>query len=612
MAYDAKFAGGVSIASGDVNNDGTADIVTAAGAGGGPHIRVFSGSTGAEIFGYMAYDVNFTGGVSVAVADVDGDHRADIVTGSGPGMAPQVRIASGATGTVVRLSEFFAYDTAFVGGVRVAAGDANGDGRAEIITGAGPGGGPHVRIFDGQSLTEIKGFMAFDPQSTQGVRVSSAHLNSDGLADLLVTQGNKVRGFAGKTLTEISNVQGNIVGSQTAAAVVAASATKDGNAILGANAFALNAIRASSLPPPRASRLLAMVHLAAWNAVKAAQSTPVAVGVATPSDVAAAAAAAHRILTAELPAMTASFDAYRDAAFALVTDSAGRDAGAAIGIAQADIIHSGRQTDGSQIPVTYTPGTNPGEWQKTPPALADALLPNWGHVIPFVISSGDQFRPNSFPGLSSVEYATEFNEVKVFGKSDSATRTADQTQIALFWADGAGTVTPPGHWNQIARDQSLLRGMDLLATAELFAKLNMAMADAAIAAWDVKYASNNGLGYWRPVTAIRQADLDGNAATAADPSWSPLITTPPFPTYVSGHSTFSAAAATVLASMLGDTTFYTYSDALPGVARSFSTFAGASTEAGRSRIYGGIHFESDNRDGAAIGVQIGNLALQLQ
>ena len=190
--------------------------------------------------------------------------------------------------------------------------------------------------------------------------------------------------------------------------------------------------------------------------------------------------------------------------------------------------------------------------------------------------------------------------MKAVGEIGSRTRTAEQTEIALFWADGAGTVTPPGHWNLIAQE---VAGNNMRQNARLFALLNVALADAAIAAWDAKYTYN----FWRPVTAIRAGDTDGNPATAPDPAWMSLIITPPFPEYTSGHSTFSGAAAAVLSLFFGTprVPFSTISDGLPNVVRDFRGFLQAAREAAVSRMYGGIHFRSANDDGLAAGSEIG-------
>ena len=253
-------------------------------------------------------------------------------------------------------------------------------------------------------------------------------------------------------------------------------------------------------------------------------------------------------------------------------------------------------------------GDGPGVWEPTPPPeeptqRAPYLLPQWGFVTPFAIPSGDFFRPDGPPSLKSLEYAREYNEVKLLGEKDESARSPEQTEIALFWADGAGTVTPPGHWNIIAQDVATTRRNTLQQNARLFALLNVAMADAAIGAWDSKYHYT----FWRPVTAIRNGDTDGNPATAPDPDWESLIITPPFPDYISGHSTFSGAAATVLSLFYGTPSirFTTGSDALPGVVREFRSFLEAAHEAALSRMYGGIHFSSANEDGLKTGLAIG-------
>lgn len=225
------------------------------------------------------------------------------------------------------------------------------------------------------------------------------------------------------------------------------------------------------------------------------------------------------------PAQTATFDTQLALSLAEVADGQSENDGVALGQYVADQILAWRSTDGSSNVVSYTPGSEPGDWQPTPPGFVPGLLPQWPDVTPFAIASGDQFRPGGPPALDSAEYATELNQVKELGSINSTTRTADQTEIARFWADGAGTFTPPGHWNQIAELVALAQGNTLSENARLFALLNIAEADAAIVAWDAKYEYD----FWRPVTAIRQADTDGNPDTIGDPNWEPLLVTPPFP-----------------------------------------------------------------------------------
>ena len=376
------------------------------------------------------------------------------------------------------------------------------------------------------------------------------------------------------------------------------------------NQAALNAIKVDRTTPPPAARNLAILHVAIYDAVNGVARThqPYLVKKkAHPhaSADAAAAAAGHVALVAIYPAQQATFDATYAAMIAAIPAGKGKNEGIAYGEKVANEVLQSRANDGSTTVLVYTPGVGPGFWVPTPPAGAPALLPQWGNITPFAMTHGAQFRPPPPPALSSGPYAFDLNLVKELGSATSATRTADQTAIARFWADGGGTVTPPGHWNVIAQDVAAQLGNTLAQNARLFALLNIAEADAAIASWDAKYAYN----FWRPITAIRAADTDDNPATVADPAWLPLIVTPPFPEYTSGHSTFSSAAAIVLARFFGndEIPFTTASEDLPGVSRSFNSFWDAAYEASLSRLFGGIHFMAGNLQGLIGGTQIGNL-----
>ena len=374
------------------------------------------------------------------------------------------------------------------------------------------------------------------------------------------------------------------------------------------NSAALNAIRADKTPPPKASRALAILHGSIYDAVNGITRTheayfvPSAVS-ASASKEAAASAAAHQALVDLFPSAASGFDGLNVAILAGIRDGPQKSAGIAWGESVASQIFAARATDGSTATVPLPSGSGPGYWGPTPPAFAAYLLPQWGFITCFAMTDHSQFRPPGPPALDSVKWSEDYNEVKALGAAVGSTRTPEQTQIALFWADGAGTETPPGHWNSIAQEIGAARANTLEENARLFALLNIAMADAAICAWDAKYMFN----FWRPVTAIRNGDTDGNPATAPDPAWSSLIITPPFPDYVSGHSTFSGAASMVLALFYGTDhiTFTTGSDFLPGVFRSFTSFSAAASEAADSRLYGGIHFRSANEDGLLSGVSIG-------
>jgi hypothetical protein len=205
LAYDQNFLGGVTVATADVTGDGIPDIITGAGPGGGPHIKVFDGSTGALVYSFMAFAPSFSGGVFVAAGDVNGDSHADIIVGAGPGGGPHVKVFSGANLSL--LHSFMAYNMAFPGGVRVAAGDVTGDGRADVITGAGPGGGPTVEAFDGVTGQLVRSFMAYAPSFSGGVFVAAGDVDGDGRADIITGPGAgggpHVEVFDGATLAVV-------------------------------------------------------------------------------------------------------------------------------------------------------------------------------------------------------------------------------------------------------------------------------------------------------------------------------------------------------------------------------------------------------------------------
>jgi PAP2 superfamily len=413
-----------------------------------------------------------------------------------------------------------------------------------------------------------------------------------------------------------------------------------GNVIADWNAMLLEVIRESTAPastvpgllikppPPLAAKQLAMVHVAMLDAMNAINPTYEAYAFhgavqSGASEIAAAAAAAHRVATSlfSVPAQLAQWEATLTESLGSVPDGPAKSLGIEIGHAAGDSMLARRLNDGSGNTVEYTPGTQPGDWQPTPPDLSHATLPQWPNVTPFVMDAGDQFRPAPPPAIDSPEYAAAVDQVMRLGSKDSDhIRTADQTEIAKFWADGAGTATPPGHWNQIATDIGLQLHQPLLEQAHTLALLNLALADAAISSWDAKYAYE----LWRPIDAIRKASTDGNAATVENKDWTPLLNTPSFPAYTSGHSTFSAAAAAVLTSVYGDGfAFSTLTDRgaagiwpppkdISGLKeRSFTSFEAAAEEAGFSRIYGGIHFNFDNEAGLASGRAIGELVVSI-
>jgi PAP2 superfamily/RTX calcium-binding nonapeptide repeat (4 copies) len=381
------------------------------------------------------------------------------------------------------------------------------------------------------------------------------------------------------------------------------------------NEVLLDAIRTAKPAPPLAARAMAIVHTAVFDAVNSICNgyKPYASMAAVhpmASQEAAAASAAARTLTALFPALAGTFASELANSLATVPDGIRENQGIAAGQFTADQILALRASDGFDGTSNYQSGNDPGDWRPTPPAFASPLLPWWGSVDTWAMSSGSQYRPAAPPSLDSQQYATDYNMVKSLGSATSLTRTGVQSEIARVWAGGPGTATPPGQWNQIAQDLADSQGNTLYENARMFAQLNIALADAAINAWDAKYVYD----LWRPITAIQQGAADGNAATSADANWVPLLTTPPFPTYTSGHSTFSGAASTVLASFFGtDNLTFTLDSEVPGVPdRTFTSLRQAADEAGFSRIYGGIHFNFDNLPALAAGRQIGNLVATSQ
>jgi membrane-associated phospholipid phosphatase len=359
---------------------------------------------------------------------------------------------------------------------------------------------------------------------------------------------------------------------------------------------------------------MAMMHTAVFDAVNAANAGPYrsfSLGqqaASGPADAQVAAAiAAHRVLVEAFPSRVAEFDQLLRGQIANMPNTAATVRGTELGLAAANAVLARRANDNAfaaQAP--YVPGGGIGDYVPNPSNPADPILRNWPSVTPWTLDRGDQFRPDAPPSVGSAEYAAAYNEVKALGGVNSLIRTADQTQIAEFWADGAGTATPPGHWLRIASNIAFEKGQSTPDNARMFALLAVSVADAAIVSWDAK----NFYDYWRPVTGIRVGNSDSNPLTVGDDFWTPLIATPPHQSYTSGHSTFSAAAARALGLFFGSDAmaFCSNQDMVPGVQRCFTSFSQAAAEAGMSRIYGGIHWQFDNQAGLASGAKVAEQA----
>ncbi len=351
-----------------------------------------------------------------------------------------------------------------------------------------------------------------------------------------------------------------------------------------------------AVPPSNANyqaRWGAIVQLAVFEAVNAIEGDyePYVRGIDAPawaSPDAAAIAAAHLTLATLRPGSAAALDALRATSLAAILDGPEEiEAGIIVGENAAVAMLLLRANDGSNAVVPYTPGTNPGDWRPSPPANAPAFLPGWGQVTPFGLENGSQFRLPHPPALHTGDYANDYNEVMRVGKSDSAFRPQDRTDVARFYA----MTSPVGTWNPAARQVSSVQGLTLSENARLFALLGMAMADGAIASFDTKYHYK----LWRPQTAIRNGDIDGNRRTDPDPDWLPLITTPAFPSYASAHATLSGAARAVLERELGKDghAIILANPALPGVILNYTAWDKITDDIDDARVYGGIHFRFD-------------------
>ena len=387
--------------------------------------------------------------------------------------------------------------------------------------------------------------------------------------------------------------------------------------------------------PLHESRIYAMMQVAIHDALNAIdrRARPYAFEKTEPgaSPDAAVAAAARDVLVpliGQLPlelvsqscidAGIASVEANYATALAAIPDDPRKAQGIALGQAAAAAILALRSADGAVGPFlnfACPQVTNPGEYQCTPgtPFIAFEV---WENVTPFVLKDSSQFRPGPPYAVTRKKYTADFNEVKSLGGDGITTpsaRTADQTEIALFWFESS-----PLKWNRIARTVSADQGLDLWENARLFGLLNLALADGYLAMVD----SKNHYNYWRPVTAIQTGDTDGNPDTTGDPAWTPLRPTPPDQDYDSGHSIEGGAGAEVLKQFFGtdEISFQdcgvllpagsTCSDASP-VFRSYTSFSHAAADNAYSRILVGYHFRKSVEEGTEHGRKIGKRAANL-
>ncbi|WP_121232494.1 vanadium-dependent haloperoxidase [Saccharothrix variisporea] len=406
------------------------------------------------------------------------------------------------------------------------------------------------------------------------------------------------------------------VGGTLGGLVQPASAAPASDPVLYWNDVLLETYKSVGGAPGPLARGGAMVHAAIYDAVNSittvGQPYVYKAEAPTASVRHAVAYAAHDALVAAFPGQ----DFSDELATALADAGSDTGNGTALGKAAAAAIVANRANDGSGDTTPYQVTNGPGHWRPT--GSGTAATPNWGKVKPFTMTSGAQFRPQHPAGYSSMtallaspEYAAQLNEVKSLGSANSTTRTAEQTQIAHFWAnDLDGTYKPPGQLFKHTQVVAGLRGLGTAEKARLFALVALAMGDAGIVAWDRKYQTDIDL--WRPESGVQLADTDGNAATDADPTWRPLSKlrdgtpfSPPFPAYTSGHATFGGAWAGAMKSFFGtDNITFTGGTDDPyaqGVQRTFTSFSAAATENARSRVYLGVHYQFDGDYGVSSG-----------
>jgi len=357
------------------------------------------------------------------------------------------------------------------------------------------------------------------------------------------------------------------------------------DAVADWNQTAVEVLKAANVPAAPWSRSMAMVHVAMADAINAVQGR-YALYAATLSrapgasaEAAAASAARHMLLKLYPGQKTRIEEAYA-ASLNSVPDGTARNEGITVGERAAAIIFADRAADATDAPDTYRPITTPGMWiPTTPPAFSE-----YAQAKPWVMKSADQFRPGPPPPLSSALYARDYNETKTLGAAKSAARTAEQTEAVRFWNPSS----IPG-WNHAARQLCVAKALALADSARVLALLNMGIANTFIADWDAKFHHN----FWRPITAIRNGDIDGNDATERDPGWRPLLATPMHPEYPSQAAIMTGLATAILESVFGSGPHdLTVSNGDAKLQRRFTSIAHMAEEIRLGRIWAGVHFRN--------------------
>jgi hypothetical protein len=350
----------------------------------------------------------------------------------------------------------------------------------------------------------------------------------------------------------------------------------------------------------------AMLHVAAFEAVNAIEKryTPYRLTLSADratSREAAAASAAHDVLVALYPDQKADLNATLEKSLSAIADGEARSKGIELGKKAAAEVIALRANDGSNTPESYRPHASPGAYVPTTvPAESTAAK-----LTPWVMRAASQFRPAPPPALTSEVWTRDLNEIREFGGSNSTKRNAEQTMIGRFWF-----ATGPRTFNPIVRQIASSKKMDLVDCARLYALTAMAASDAFIAVSDGKYAYN----LWRPITAIRNADLTSNPATPREASWLPLGTTPMHPEYPCAHCIVASAVSNVLQTVVGNEVgeFTLTSPTAPGVTRKWTRLQDYGDEVSNARIYAGFHYRFSTEAGKDMGKKIAELTVSTQ
>jgi hypothetical protein len=414
-------------------------------------------------------------------------------------------------------------------------------------------------------------------------------------------QGAKTMTHAGLRCMITRRISIRFHQAMLAAALGAAAIAARADVVTDWNERACDATLAAGLSAPVAVRTMAIVQTAVFGAVNTiTQRYPTgpapSAGASDASLDAAVAAATHATLGKLLPAPSAALESAYEFALAAGPGGVAQSNGVALGEEAAAAVLAAHAEDGAEAPETYRPRTAAGVYV---PTIVPAV-PQWPSRKPWVLASADQFRPGPPPALDGEVWARDYNEIKALGAKRSTTRTAEQTEIARFWE-----ATGPAIYFPLARSVANASGREITRNARLLAAAGQAMDDALVAVMDAKYHYE----FWRPITAIRNGDIDGNAATERDAGWVPFIDTPMHPEYPCAHCTIAAALGAVLRADIGSGSMMLSATSFtaPGVTRTWTSIDALVHEVESARVYDGVHYRTSSQVGSELGRQVGEL-----